>query len=250
MAKKTAKSKGYRKTKEKKPFLTKKEMIAAIVILVIFAFAMILVLNDDMLFYIFPDGNLAGRDIKDGQIATYADLSMKTRFVKIGDAGELEGFTRTTSFSNAGVPTSYTFTPDDEASNVTYASVSGSAVEAAKLPETYRETLSGLGASVNFTDTVETTIDGHTAYVYGYVNEYYDAKLDPDAAGEDTEDAEHPANVFEQTLSAYIDCDGKHTVCFHVTYHFDDGEQYIPDDKIEETVLSYAGSFTIDQAAA
>lgn len=251
MAKTSAKSKGYRKQKQKKPFLTKKEMIAAIVIVVIFIAAMIVVLNDDVLFYIFPDGNLAARDVREGDIVSVASKDLKTRFVKIGEIGELDGFTCTPSLSNLNVPTSYSFAPDDEGSNVAYVTVSGSAVNAEVLPTSYRDTMAGLGATVEFTDVVETTVQDHKAYVFSYTNSYYDSSRDADADGAEASEAseEKPANTFQQNFSAYIDADGSHTLCLHITCLQEDADHFLPAEDILDYTLQYTNCFTMIPAA-
>lgn len=243
MAKNTAKGKGYRKTKAKKPFLTKGEMIGAIIILVVFVIALIFILNDDLLFKVFPDGNLAGSDVKEGDIVAYADNSMKTRFVKIGEAGEIEGFTRTTARSKTNVPTSYTFTPDDETSSVAYVSVGGSAVKASELPNTYRETFGSIGANVEFTDTIEGTIQDKPAYIFAYTHDYYsEGKAE---TAEPAEGEERASNIFEQSFSAFVDVDGKHTLTLHIICQYDDGDHYIPAEQVEEYVMSYTDCFTL-----
>lgn len=243
MAKNSAKSKGYRKTKQKKPFLTKGELIGAIVILVVFVIALACVLNEDILFTIFPDGNLAGSQVKDGDIATYADQKIKTRFVKIGEIGELDGYTCKTSFNKSNVPTSYTFNPEAEDSTVSYVTVSGSAMKAAELPQNYLNTITGMGASIEATEVVESTIQDHPAYIYSYISEFYDAASDPNA--EATEGEEHENNVFRQNFTAYVDVDGTHTMCLHINCEYPDASGYLPADQVEEFTKSFAGSFTI-----
>lgn len=244
MAKTSAKSKGYRKQKKSKPFLTKGEAIGAAIILVVFIIAFIFFTNDDLLFRIFPDGNLAASDVKEGDVVAYVRNDMKTRFVKIGEANEMDGYTRTTSMNNRNVPISYTYEPEDENATVKYVTISGSAVEAKQLLDSYLATMTGMGVEAVFTDTIETTIDGHNAYVFSYTNNFYSADQDENAVeGEDTTDK--PSNVYQQNCNAYIDIDGVHTFCLHISNVGKDESFYLPEDQVLDYTLSFTDCFTL-----
>ena len=88
MAKKNAKSKGYRKTIKKKPFLTKKEIIELIVILAV-------ILLGVVLFNIFyDDGFVKAHDLQANDIVSFASTDLRDRYKKVAVANELEGFTK------------------------------------------------------------------------------------------------------------------------------------------------------------
>ena len=93
-AKTSARSKGYRKTVQKKPFLTKKEIIALVAIVVAIALA-ILLFN-----LLYDDGSL---DVVDGAVQTenfensvivQDHIGDETKYFKVAEVGELEGYTR------------------------------------------------------------------------------------------------------------------------------------------------------------
>ncbi len=196
MAKKSAASKGYRKTVKKKPFLTKKDIIELIVIIAIIALAIVL-------FNIFyEDGFISSSEIKSGDIVTYGSNKIKTRYFKVGEANELEGFTRTDTTNESNPLITYTYTPDEETDNISEITLNGSIVEAGQLVDniiSYEES-----AGVEVADKVETTIQGHDAYVIGYTYDYYSESVaaengETEATGETAEAAEDTAETTDET---------------------------------------------------
>ena len=124
MSKKSAVSKGYRKTVKEKPFLSKKEIIALIGILV----AIVLVVVLFNLFY--DDGYVAASEVQEGDIVAYATRDLTSRYAKLGVANELEGFTRTEQGSQTNKLVSYYYTPDSPIDHIDFISVSGSFINA------------------------------------------------------------------------------------------------------------------------
>lgn len=178
MAKKTAAQKGYRKTNKKKPFLTKKEIIALIIIVVVVIGAFILIQN-------LPDGFIGEKEIQPGDVVAYASSDNKTRFLKVADANEIEGFTRVNSAEGVGAMPTYTYTPDDEESPISYITLSGSAVEASLLSDTTLNYFSGAGSASTATEKMSTTVQGHDAYVFAYSYSYFDETKAAEEAAEE-----------------------------------------------------------------
>ena len=125
-AKTSARSKGYRKTVQKKPFLTKKEIIALVAIVAAIALA-ILLFN-----LLYDDGSL---DVVDGVVQTenfdnsvivQDHIGDETKYFKVAEVGELEGYTREReeNSANANLAT-FVYTPEDETSPIDYIRVSG-----------------------------------------------------------------------------------------------------------------------------
>ena len=125
-AKTSARSKGYRKTVQKKPFLTKKEIIALVAIVAAIALA-ILLFN-----LLYDDGSL---DMVDGVVQTenfdnsvivQDHIGDETKYFKVAEVGELEGYTREReeNSANANLAT-FVYTPEDETSPIDYIRVSG-----------------------------------------------------------------------------------------------------------------------------
>ena len=125
-AKTSARSKGYRKTVQKKPFLTKKEIIALVAIVAAIALA-ILLFN-----LLYDDGSL---DVVDGVVQTenfdnsvivQDHIGDETKYFKVAEIGELEGYTREREENSADANrATFVFTPEDETSPIDYIRVSG-----------------------------------------------------------------------------------------------------------------------------
>ena len=93
MARKSAKSKGYRKQAAKKPYLSKRDIAILCVLIVAVAIGAILLFRYD-------DGALK---VKDGAVVTEGDNWLIVngsntrggqRYYKLGEVGELEGYER------------------------------------------------------------------------------------------------------------------------------------------------------------
>lgn len=276
MAKKTAAQKGYRKTTKKKPFLTKKEIIALIIIVVVVVGVFILIQN-------LPDGFIGEDEIQSGDVVAYASSDNKTRFLKVADANEIEGFTRVNSAEGVGGMPTYTYTPDDEESPITYITLSGSAVEASLLSDTTLNYFASAGSTNTATDKMPTTVQGHDAYVFAYSYSYFDEtkaaeeaveeiveetaeeaveevaeetaeeaveEAAEDAAEEAVEEAaevpaENAPNTYMQNMTVYTDYDGVHTIALHLCITGDDDSVFIPDDQVLDYILPYTDAFTI-----
>ena len=112
-AKTSARSKGYRKTVQKKPFLTKKEIIALVAIVAAIALAVIL-FN-----LLYDDGSL---DVVDGVVQTATDVAGgETKYFKVGEVGEIAGYTRerVENSADANLAT-FDYYPEDETSPISY----------------------------------------------------------------------------------------------------------------------------------
>ena len=273
MAKKTAAQKGYRKTTKKKPFLTKKELIALIIILVVVIGGFILIQN-------LPDGFIGEKDIQPGDVIAYAANNNKTRFLKLADANELEGFTRVNSAEGVASLPTYTYTPDDENSNITSVTLTGSAVEAGQLSDSILAYFTNADSTSHSTEKMPATVQGHDAYVFAYSYAYYDENKAAEAPAEEEaveetveeaaeapaeEAAEAPAeeaveeaaeeaaeepNTYVQSMTMNVDIDGTHTVALHIYLNGDDDSFFIPDEEILDYVMPYAEAFTIVEPKA
>ena len=236
-AKTSARSKGYRKTVQKKPFLTKKEIIALVAIVVAIALA-ILLFN-----LLYDDGSL---DVVDGAVQTenfdnsvivQDHIGDETKYFKVAEVGELDGYTREReeNSANANLAT-FVYTPEDETSPIDYIRVSSGAYPPDELiaRSVYNYTMTGLpidtqgsleldGRDVNYlistaeyivadettdeTATDETTTDETAAD---------ETAADAETAGEETEAALERYDC-QQALSAYVT--SKLTKDYCVTIH-------------------------------
>ena len=270
MAKKSAASKGYRKTVKKKPFLTKKEIIELIVIVAVIALAVILF----NLFY--DDGYLRSSDVQPGDVVSYVSREVDNRYVKVAEANDLTGFTRTEPDMSTNGRVVYTYIPDEETDNISTISLSGSYLPASEQAANSEASMRQFGTdSLEFTPQQETTIQGHDAYVYSYTFDYYSEELaaqedeagdfaegeeapaeDTEAPAEDAEEtaegeegAEPASNSYNQTVGCYVDV-GDYTICFHIYRTGSDDSFYLPEDEIMDYLLPYTDAFTVYEKEA
>lgn len=263
MAKKSAMSKGYRKTQKKKPFLTKKEIIALIIIVVV-VIAAFLVINN------LPDGFIGDSDVQEGDILAYGTTKTRDRYVKLGTINELEGFTRTDTKAETTAMVSYTYKADDENSPINYVSVSGSPLQAESLTQSSMLQLPSYGYTVG--EMHETEVQGYKAYVYSSTIAYYqEPEQTADAAAEATAEpateetatdptaepaAEEPAateetaadpesNTFAQDITMYVDCENDHTLALHVTLKGADERVYVAEDALTDYLKPFTEAFTL-----
>ena len=269
MAKKTsAASKGYRKNVKKKPFLTKKEIIALIVIVAVIVLAVVL-------FNVLYNPYISPKDVQSDDIITYASATTKDKYVRLGSVTDLDGYTRESSISTESPVGSNSYTPVDESSPMTYFSVSGAVVSPASMIDYMYSYYKPFADSIG--EVIETEVNGHTAYICSFtMSEYVDEEADEDAAGapateeaaeteapaedaaeapaaDETAEAEAPAtdetaeeeaepepNTFYQNISMYIAADDSHSIGVNAYHKGSDDSYYLSDDEIEAYMLNLA----------
>lgn len=215
--KKSAKSKGYRKTVEKKPYVTKKELIitgviAAVIILVV------------VLFNIFyDDGSLPmvdGSVVTEGQNSLVATTgySTDTKYFKLGQLSDVEGYTLS---SEAAVSddnlTEYTYTPDAE-SAIDDIIVNAYTYDYELLGETTRLTIAASEQGVCDESMTSAKINGHDVNYFVYTQTRTPA--------EDEESAE-TVSPYMQSLSAYINVAKDRCIVVHVRNTADSEDEYV-----------------------
>ena len=252
MAKKSAASKGYRKTQKKKPFLTKKEIIELIIFVAVIALAVILF----NLFY--DDGFIDAKDVQANDVVAYASNNNRQRYRKVGEANELEGFTRTDNRSESNALCTFTYTPDVETDHIANITLTGIHVKAETMVDSTLSSYYSMDG-VQASEKITTTVQDHDAFVYGYTYDYYNEASAAEAPAEDAEAApaetEAPAetadkpasNTYCQNLSLYVPIDDSHALALHIARTGDDDSFYIPEDQYLEYVLKYADAFTVVQ---
>ncbi|HIR07350.1 MAG TPA: hypothetical protein IAA71_04050 [Candidatus Pullichristensenella stercoripullorum] len=204
-AKTSARSKGYRKTEQKKPFLTKKEIIALVVIVAVIALA-ILLFN-----LLYDDGSLemvdgvAQTENLETSLITSESIGDEVKHFKVGEVGEIAGYTRERSENTVDANrASYIYRPEDEDSPVDYLRISAGGDTPEQLATTalwnYSANPTYFGTAPN--GVQETEIDGRTVYYIISTNEYVpqttEETADTDAEATDAEDA---AEATEETAA-------------------------------------------------
>ena len=264
MAKKTsAASKGYRKNVKKKPFLTKKEIIALIVIVAVIVLAVVL-------FNVLYNPYISPKDVQSDDIITYASATTKDKYVRLGSVTDLDGYTRESSISTESPVGPNTYTPVDESSPMTNFSVSGAVVSPASMIDYMYSFYKPYADSIS--DVIETEVDGHTAYICSFTMSEYvaeetaedeTAEAEAPATDETTEaeapaaeepveteapaadeaaaeEEEHEPNTFYQNIAMYIAADDSHSIGVNAYHRGSDDSYYLSDNEIEAYMLNLA----------
>ena len=191
MAKKSAKSKGYRRQHAKKPYLTKRDIaiLCVLVVAVIVAAALLFSYDDGALKV--TDGRIAEVG-ENWLIVNGSNTAGRARYFKVGEIGELDGYARVNApLSDANVP-QYVFTPQEEADGVASVSVTTSHAGAKQLADYVVKTMSAVSGA-NLSEVAEAEANGQ-----GYF--YYTSVIEPPAEetpaeGEEASADEAPAEA-------------------------------------------------------
>lgn len=240
--KKSAAQKGFRKQAKAKPFITKKEIYELIIIAAVILLAVVLF----NLFY--DDGFMSARQVKENDLVTYASTENRSRYKKIAEVGEMDGFTRSTTAQGSTPIATFRFEPETDMGNLAAVEVSASFVAAETLTNSFAASIGEFGLEVM--DPIVTTINDHQAYVFAYESAYYSAENDPDAVEGETVDVNAmPDNTFMQYITAYINVEDTHTAKLQAEMSFEDADSYMPHEEIEAYLLQYADVINLDYAA-
>ena len=186
MAKKSAKSKGFRKTTGKKPYLTRKDIITLCVLLVIVAIGAIMLFSYD-------DGALKTKDnriVDPGENWLIINGSSNgRRYFKVGEVGDIEGCTRDAQpiLTDINLP-QYTYTPEGDDAGFDSITVFASPYD----PRPLAESASGRVRPIDGFDVSEvgTSKAGDVEYTwYSYTRAYVKAEEAAEEAAEATEEA-------------------------------------------------------------
>ena len=280
MSKKSAKSKGYRNFKKEKPFLTKKEIYALIAIcaVIIIGFVAFLCYDDGALK--LEDGMPVG--VENNWVVGNGGTASAPRYFKIGEAGEIEGFTTQPyrSYSDIRVQDVY-YNPSTEENPIEYISISTASTKntpASELGKPITEAFESL-ESYTLTTPLTTAKVGDIDYTYyAFTTEVY---IEPEAeATEATEDAaateenaeetaaveEAPAeeavvteeaaaeetgakepNTFGQSLSAYVDASHDCCLLIHVVNETESADEFMTDEEMRAVLEKAIAAFTFEK---
>ena len=228
MSKNTAKSKGYRKSAAKKPYLTKRELIVFAVLLVLIAIgALVFTLLTD-------DGALK---VVDGKVVTQGENSLiaadttsgSARYFKVGQVAEVDGYelsARPLESDANLVEYSYTPTGDALLDEVRFSAYSSDAsLLAISTQLTYE------AAETECSQLMEV---GDQHRVVRYFTCVSDASDDPDAAFDRV-----------QALNAYIPA-GEHCIVIHLFHRPLDGEDLLTDEALVDALLPFLDALSFE----
>lgn len=273
MAKRSAKSKGFRKQNVKKPYLSKREIavlcvaVAAIAVATFFLFR-------------YDDGALK---VQDGAVVAKGDNWLivngsnargRARYFKLGEVGEIDGYTReaSTATLDGNVP-QYVFTAEAEDAQVQSLTVTGSHSSAQALVKYASQMIS----SMDYNEAGEpqtAELNGRTVEYYIYTTAYAaedaeaadaaDAEEAADAAdsaeaeegaeaaqgeeasAEDGEAAEAEPNRFSKTISGYIDAGHDSCVVLLAESHGDSAEACASDEALLAALEQAVAAVTLE----
>lgn len=243
MAKKSAKSKGYRKSAPKKQYISKKELTITIAVIaaVALAFALFILLYDD-----------GALQLADGKVQVEGENSLivntgtgyEPRYFKIGQLTEIEGYTLASAPMGAdeNVP-EYTYTPDAD-SPIDSITVNSYSLDA----ETYASSAAySYSSDPDMESSGVQTLedDGHTVRYLTFrhtpveetnpdniVNEAIDELLE-DASDEEAatleEMAEETEPVLVQALHCYVDAGEDRLVYMLIRNDVESVDEYVDD---------------------
>lgn len=239
MAKKTsAKSKGYRKTVEKKPYITKKEIIITVSIVAALILAFVL-------FNIFyDDGSLK---VKNGVAQTSENsLLLNTGsgrqpvYYKLGQLAEIDGYTLNSHSQNADENVKeYIYYPEGE-SDIDLISVNTYAYDASVFSSAAEMTYAN-DPSMASTSLKTIEDDGHSvSYLTFSVLEQEAAaeETTEETAAETTEEAteETEAPVYVQALHAYVSVNTDQCIYILIRNDVETPDQYVEDAVLEDAL--------------
>lgn len=170
MAKKSAKSKGYRKSAPKKNYLSKKELTITAIVAAVVIVALVLFIG------FYDDGSLkvSGGKVKssgENSLIVNAGTGYKPRYFQLGNLAEIDGYTLTVSpLDSNGNVNEFIYTPDSE-SPIDSISVRTYALDAA----TYAS-----ASAENYTTDPSMNCDGlHTTEDDGHAVSYLTFSVTP-----------------------------------------------------------------------
>lgn len=220
MAKKSAASKGYRKTEKKKPFLTKNEIIALAVIVALIIIAVIVV-N-----LVSTAGLIKPSKIKSGDIITVSTVDKY--YKKVGTINEMEGYTMEAVTSPDRPTGGYTFTPIDESSSLDHVRVGGAISNASSMINFSVSSIASYGLE-NLSSIVETTIADHSAYIL---------------SGTQVSTDDDGADLYRQLIYCYVDTDGEYSISLSATIEGADESVFIPEEELGDYMAQFGAAFT------
>lgn len=279
MAKNTAKSKGYRKTVEKKPYLSKRDIILLCVGVVAVAVAAFFLFRID-------DGALK---VKEGKVMTDGDNWLivngsnargGVRYFKLGEVGEIDGYNRTVQFISGddNIP-EYLYSPATEGNQVGSITVTTSHNGAEALAKYARAALESIDGN-KMGELQSAEIGGRKVSYYIYTTERAQGDVTNNAAntsaaesntvsddqsaskgeaagddqsaskGESTEktaDAPTEANRFMKTVVGYEDATHDSCVVIHITSNADAAETMMADEELMGVLESALATVTLEE---
>ncbi len=261
MAKKSARSKGFRKQNAKKPYLSKRDIVLLCLLAAAVAVAAFCLFRYD-------DGALKVKDdaiVADGDnwlIVNGSNTRGGFRYYKLGEIGELEGFTREAKASSGDARlVEYTFTAQDEGAAVQSAVVSTSHASAEAMSRYAATTLAGV-ENAEVGDVQNKEIAGQTTYYFLYGERPAEAaetagEAEPaeetaeeaaaEEAGEAADEAAQSAAPYRRAVRAYIDAPHDSCIVLRMEGSGDSADACPTDEQLLEGLEALVPTVTLEK---
>ena len=257
MAKKSAKSKGFRRQNTKKPYLSKREIAAVCVIAVLLAVGAFFLFRYD-------DGALKVQDgavVADGDnwlIANGSNVRGSARYYKLGEIGEIEGYSREKGAltGDANIP-EYVFKPSEEGGSDVAITVTCGHGSAKAMAEYTRSTLEDI--KITTAGEIQSAeMAGQPVQYYSYATDYTakDAEAGDAAEGEAPEagagdasesKAQEETALYSRSVAGYIDAAHECCVIINVVSRGDSADDCQPEEALTALLEKAAGAVTLDK---
>ncbi len=243
MAKKSAKSKGFRRQNTKKPYLSKREIAAVCVIAVLLAVGAFFLFRYD-------DGALKVQDgavVADGDnwlIANGSNMRGRARYYKLGEIGEIEGYNREKGAltGDANIP-EYVFKPSEEGGDVAVTVTCGHG-SAEAMAEYARSTLEGI--EITTAGEIQSAeMAGQPVKYYSYATDYTAKEAEAGDAAEGK--ASEETALYSRSVAGYIDAAHECCVIINVVSRGDSADDCQPEEVLTALLEKAAGAVTLDK---
>jgi len=254
MSKKSVKSKGYRKTVVKKPYLTKKDIILAVSIFAAIILAVVL-------FNVFyHDGSLK---VVNGTIITEGENSLivntgsasNPRYFKLGEAHAVEGYkleaTQSVYTDSLTTYNDYAYLSEDENNPIESVSLSTNPYSAKLISDA---TLAALSSTEGYECSEAKTAEykGKTIHYYHYKQDLAatsailadDAEVLGDAEALEAA-AEEPMG-YRQGMNAYVDVGNDRCLVYHLLNSTDTEEGYLTEIQLSSAMYEIIDALTFE----
>lgn len=245
MAKKSAKSKGFRKQSVKKPYLTQRDITITCVVVALLAVAAFMLFRYD-------DGALK---VRDGAVETGGDnwlivdgsnVRGRARYFKLGEIGEIDGYTRQkgAQSTDANVP-EYTFEPaGEDGAFITATCAHGGAAAMAKYALAM---LSELSTTTDAGEVQSTEMAGQPVQYYIYASDSTARAEAEDAEGEAPAAAqEGEGPQYRRSAVGYVDASHDSCVVVKANSQGDSAEACLSDEALLDLLSQAVAAVSLD----
>ena len=240
MSKKSAKSRGYRKVQAKKPYLSGRDIKLLCVIVAILAVCAALLINYDDGAIKMKDGKLP--EAGENWLIVNGSTGGGRRYYKLGEAGEIEGFTRTAEplVSDENLFT-LRYAPEAEDSPVQSIAIGTNPAKADRTAEYYHNLIASLDPG-----EIQTGKAGDTDYIFFIYQTSYHADEDLTAEAAENGEAAENSDRYEQAIHAYVDAPHNASISVTVATNAESEADFLTDEQLKDYVARAIAAIQVE----